>query len=142
MARGNQRDKAREATQKKLAAQVSPPRDHSSLPFCGLNFPGPGPEKKITLTLLSAQRAALGHALATPCPPGRLLPALAAGIKKQGMEEKKEGRAVVQALLTPSLANVQKSKNTKTGSEMQRDKEQAAAVMRQKQLAGKAQPPF
>lgn len=32
MARGNQRDKAREATQKKLAAQVSPHRVPSSQP--------------------------------------------------------------------------------------------------------------
>jgi hypothetical protein len=32
----------------------------------------------------------------------------------------------------------QKSKNTKTGSEMQRDKESVAAMMREKQKAGEA----
>lgn len=37
----------------------------------------------------------------------------------------------------------QKSKNTKTGSEMQRDKESVAAMMREKQKAGKGPlPPF
>lgn len=34
----------------------------------------------------------------------------------------------------------QKTKNNKTGSEMQRDKDQVAAMMREKQKAGKATP--
>lgn len=40
MARGNQRDKAREATQKKLAAQVSPHRVPSSQPNLPNAFDG------------------------------------------------------------------------------------------------------
>lgn len=45
------------------------------------------------------------------------------------------------ALLTSyPRPTTQKSKNTKTGSEMQRDKEQVAAMMREKQKAGKALP--
>ena len=54
--------------------------------------------------------------------------------------EKKPAHCTV--LLTPFLRSptAQKTKNTKTGSEMQRDKEQVAAMMREKQKAGKTAP--
>lgn len=49
----------------------------------------------------------------------------------------------MQALLTRwAVASPQKSKNTKTGSEMQRDKDQVAAMMREKQKAGRHHPSF
>jgi hypothetical protein len=48
----------------------------------------------------------------------------------------------IQPLLMTSPPTAQKSKNTKTGSEMQRDKEQVAAMMREKQKAGKAAYPL
>lgn len=50
MARGNQRDKAREANQKKMAAQVSPHRARNTSPtypcFCGLISCPPPPSPK------------------------------------------------------------------------------------------------
>lgn len=143
MARGNQRDKAREATQKKLAAQVSPPpRPVISALSEALISPAQRKKEKTTVTLLSAQRAALGHALpylggcCSLLPPGG-----GGGGGRRQKERKKKGQARCTALLTPSLLNVQKSKNTKTGAEMQRDKDQVAEMMRKKQAAGKAQPP-
>lgn len=130
MARGNQRDKAREATQKKLASQVSPHRVQSSQPDLPVplwpHFPGPAPK------LLSAQRAGLQR--------GPALPSRAAATDFTARENK---TAPCTALLTsyPRFPATQKSKNNKTGSEMQRDKEQVAAMMREKQKAGKALSP-
>lgn len=82
MARGNQRDKAREAAQKKLAGQVSRPPS--------------GP-------------------LQPDCPP--------------------RGRTCSDV-----LRRLQKKGSGLSGTEMQRNKEQAAEIMRQKQAAGMSPP--
>ena len=60
--------------------------------------------------------------------------------RRKGEEEKEKKPTRCTALLMTYRRSpvTQKSKNTKTGSEMQRDKESVAAMMREKQKAGEA----
>lgn len=78
MARGNQRDKAREANQKKMAAQVSPtPRPATPQPK-----PDPGLCGLISLGRPQTLNRPAGRSFKGPsCPPGRPLPALPPGRK-------------------------------------------------------------
>ena len=90
MARGNQRDRAREKNLKTQAGQVSlqpgePPRHHPRLGSPNLDVRAPRRERKVALT---------------------------------------------------THVSIQKKGNNQSGSEMQRSRESAAEVMRQKQVAG------
>lgn len=127
MARGNQRDKAREANQKKLASQVSPHRVPLSKPNLPVAFAASLPWADPQTLNRPVGRSLRGPSSALPGGCHRLC----------RRRENKTGPCTALLTSYPRCPATQKSKNTKTGSEMQRDKEQVAAMMREKQKAGK-----
>lgn len=158
MARGNQREKAREANQKKMAQQVSPARlPRRRGPECSL----PSPTSDLPPTVRRPDGSASKPSPRTrpDWPHGGREGRFGAHIKKgqttkpysvpfvaalPPSQERGTSGDCVYLLTRPAfLPALQKSKNDKSGFEMQREKEAVAAKMREKQKLGRpgATPP-
>lgn len=121
MARGNQRDKAREANQKKMASMVSLPTRHPhsrNVPRIDIRSGSTPPLRPVDWHDRSSKRYGRGGGAAARASSRRTRDRIA------------------------DTRGLQKKGNAKSGSELARDKEIAAQKMREKQAAGINPLPF